>query len=94
MRAKMETVGLPEFRENLAGYLESGSPLAIIRHGETLGFYVPARRRNREAAIEALHTAAERSDKTIRSWSADEEELIEEYKAIREASREQQRNGR
>jgi hypothetical protein len=27
-----------EFRENLAGYLESDKPLAITRHGETLGF--------------------------------------------------------
>ncbi len=36
----METVkiGIREFRENLAGYLESAKPLAITRHGETLGF--------------------------------------------------------
>ena len=32
-------IGIREFRENLAGYLESGKPLAITRHGETLGFY-------------------------------------------------------
>ena len=42
----METVkvGMREFRENLAGYLEAGTPLAIIRHGETLGFYIPAQK--------------------------------------------------
>ena len=33
---KTEKIGIREFRENLAGYLESGNPLAIIRHGETL----------------------------------------------------------
>jgi len=36
-------IGIREFRQKLAGYLESGTPLAITRHGETLGFYIPAR---------------------------------------------------
>jgi hypothetical protein len=51
----METVkvGVREFRENLAGYLESGRPLAIVRHGETLGFYIPAKQRTRKAELEA-----------------------------------------
>jgi antitoxin (DNA-binding transcriptional repressor) of toxin-antitoxin stability system len=40
-----EKIGMREFRENLAGYLESGKPLAITRHGETLGFYIPAQKR-------------------------------------------------
>ena len=37
-------IGIREFRENLAGYLESGTPLVITRHGETVGFYIPAQR--------------------------------------------------
>ena len=39
-------VGMREFREKLADYLESGTPLAITRHGETLGFYIPAQKRS------------------------------------------------
>ena len=52
----METarVGIREFRENLAGYLESGTPLAIMRHGEALGFYIPAHKRSRKAELEAI----------------------------------------
>ena len=38
-----EKIGMREFRENLAGYLESGKPLAITRHGETLGYFIPPR---------------------------------------------------
>jgi hypothetical protein len=36
----METVkiGIPEFRDNLASYLESDQPVAVTRHGQTLGF--------------------------------------------------------
>ena len=38
-----EKIGRREFRENLAGYLESGKPLAMTRHGETLGYFIPDR---------------------------------------------------
>ena len=92
----METVkvGIREFRENLAEYLESGRPLAIMRHGETLGFYVPARQRSRKAELEAMRAAAKGLDEMIASWGASENDLIEEYKGIRQAAREKKRNAR
>ena len=92
----METVkvGMREFRENLAGYLESGRPLAIMRHGETLGFYIPAQKRSREAQLEAMRAAAKDLDEMIASWGASEDELMEEYKGIRQAAREKKRNVR
>lgn len=38
-------VGMREFRDNLATYLlESDSPVAITRHGDTVGYFIPARR--------------------------------------------------
>lgn len=93
---QMETVkvGIREFRENLAGYLESTTPLAITRHGETLGFYIPAQKRNRKAEIEAMRAAAKDLDEMIASWGATEEELLREYKQIRQAARERKRNAR
>jgi hypothetical protein len=92
----METVkvGMREFRENLAGYLESGRPLAIMRHGETLGFYIPAQKRSRKAQVEAMRAAAKDLDEMIASWGASEDELMEEYKGIRQAAREKKRNVR
>lgn len=36
-----ERIGIREFRENLASYLEGGCSGAITRHGETLGFFIP-----------------------------------------------------
>ena len=50
--------GMREFRENLAGYLESGKPLAITRHGETLGFFIQAQKRSRKTEVEAMRAAA------------------------------------
>ena len=92
----METVkvGMREFREKLAGYVESGTPLAIMRHGETVGYYIPARKRSRKAEIEAMRAAAKDLDDMIASWGAGEDELMEEYKGIRQAAREKKRNAR
>ena len=92
----METVkvGMREFRENLAGYLESGTTLAIMRHGETLGFYIPAQKRSRKAELEAMRAVARDLDEMIASWAAGEEELVQEYKEIRRAAREKKRNAR
>jgi antitoxin (DNA-binding transcriptional repressor) of toxin-antitoxin stability system len=89
-----EKIGMREFRENLAGYLESGRPLAITRHGETLGFYIPAQKRSRKAEIEAMRAAAKELDSMIASWGASEDELMQEYNEIRRASREKKRNSK
>ena len=34
-------VGVREFRERIASFLESDTPVAVTRRGETLGVYVP-----------------------------------------------------
>ncbi len=91
----METakIGMREFRQNLAGYLEGGRPLAITRHGETLGFFIPAQKRDRAADLEAMRAAAKELDTMIASWGSSEDELMQEYKEIRRNSREKKRNG-
>lgn len=94
--ATMETekIGMREFRENLAGYLEGGKPLAITRHGETLGFFIPAQKRSHKAEVEAMRAAARDLDAMIAEWGASEDELMQEYKEIRRVSREKKRNVR
>jgi len=92
----METVkiGMREFRENLAGYIEAGTPLAITRHGETLGFYIPAQKRSRKAELEAMRAAAKELDAMIASWGATEDELMAEYRQVRRAAREKKWNAK
>jgi antitoxin (DNA-binding transcriptional repressor) of toxin-antitoxin stability system len=89
-----EKIGIREFRENLAGYLEGGKPLAITRHGETLGFFIPAQKRSRKAEVEAMRAAAKELDAMIAAWGASEDELMREYKQIQRESREKKRNTR
>ena len=92
----METVrvGMREFREKLAGYLESGAPLAIMRHGQTLGYYIPAQKRNRKTELEAMRATARDLDEMIASWGASEDELMAEYNGVRQAARKKKRNAR
>jgi len=87
-------IGIREFREKLAGYLESDRPLAITRYGETLGFYIPAQKRSRTAELEAMRAAAKDLDEMIASWGAKEEDLMDEYRQIRRSAREKKRNAK
>ncbi|MGA3080053.1 MAG: prevent-host-death protein [Terracidiphilus sp.] len=82
-----ERVGIREFREKLSGYLESPMPVAITRHGETIGFYVPTLRRPSEADLDALQRAGERLSDLIAASGASEEELVNEFKALRKTRR-------
>ena len=86
-----EKIGVREFRENLTGYLESGRPLAITRHGETLGFFIPAQKRSRKAEVEAMRAAAKELDAMIAAWGTSEDALMQEYKQIRQTTREKKR---
>jgi antitoxin (DNA-binding transcriptional repressor) of toxin-antitoxin stability system len=79
-------VGVREFRERMADYLESDSPVAVTRHGQTLGIYVPARRRRKDAAsVSELRAAADRLAEALAD--IDEDQLIEEFSQARRAGR-------
>lgn len=87
MGLAMETVGIREFREKLADYLERSAPVAITRHGETIGFYIPARRKRTEEEKAALERAAAQLDKLLAARGATEDELVEEFKQLRRQKR-------
>ena len=82
------TVGIREFRENLAAYLlESQAPVAITRHGDTIGYYIPVRRKRTEAERAAFTEAAARLDEMLTAKGLTEEELIADFKRFRAAKR-------
>lgn len=61
--------------------------MAITRHGETVGFYVPARRKQREADLDALRKAGEQLDALIAAAGVGEDELIDDFKKARGGAR-------
>ena len=86
----METlkVGIREFREKLANYLlQSDKPLAITRHGDTVGYYLPARRRRSEAERAALKEAAARLQEMLAAEGVTEDEILADFKRWRSGRR-------
>jgi PHD/YefM family antitoxin component YafN of YafNO toxin-antitoxin module len=74
-------VGIREFREKLASYLlESDVPVAITRHGDTVGYYVPARHKRAETERAALKEAASRLQQVLGAEGISEEEILADFK--------------
>ena len=81
-------VGMREFREKLASFvLESDRPVAITRHGDTVGYFVPTRRKRSVAEREALKEAAARLDRALAAKGITEEEITQDFRGWRADSR-------
>jgi PHD/YefM family antitoxin component YafN of YafNO toxin-antitoxin module len=75
-------VGVRQFRERIATFLESDIPVAVTRRGETLGVYVPTRlKRAKTANLSELKAAADRLAEALAD--VDEDEWVTEFKALR-----------
>jgi antitoxin (DNA-binding transcriptional repressor) of toxin-antitoxin stability system len=80
----METkVGVKEFRANLPSYLESVSPIAITRHGETIGYYIPARPGRNQTELDALKHAAAKLEAMMSALRVSEDAIVAEFKTRR-----------
>ena len=80
-------VGIREFRENLSTYLESKTPVAITRHGATIGVFVPTRPKPSQAELEALRIAGEKMQELIATAGTTEDEIMEDFKRLRRERR-------
>jgi PHD/YefM family antitoxin component YafN of YafNO toxin-antitoxin module len=77
-------VGIREFRQNLATYLlQNNKPVVITRHGDTVGYYLPARRRRTDSERAALDEAADRLQAMLAASGIGEDEIIADFKRWR-----------
>ena len=76
-------VGVREFREQIARFLESDTPAAVTRRGETLGVCAPTPRKSvKSADMTELRAAADRLAAALSD--VDEEEIVAEFKQTRQ----------
>lgn len=80
-------VGMREFREQLAQYLETDTPVAVTKHGRTVGLYIPVVRKPDEEDVGALREAGRRLDEWMTQQGLTEEELVADFKALKKTSR-------
>ena len=77
-------VGIREFREKLASYLlESEVPVAITRHGDTVGYYLPTRRKRADTERAALKEAAARFQQVLAAEGISVHEILADFKIWR-----------
>lgn len=84
MNTHLVKIGMREFREHMPQYLKSTSPVAITRHGETVGFYIPTHHPEK-SDLEELKNAAKQLDKLLLSKGLTEQELLSEFRSLRES---------
>ena len=80
-------VGIREFREKLSSYLESKGPVAITRHGATIGIFVPTRPKPSQADLEALRAAGKKMRQLIAAAETTEDELVADFKKLRRSAK-------
>ena len=80
----METtkVGIREFRAGMADFIASSAPVAVTRHGQTIGYFIPTQG-HADADIAALKKASKTLDQLLAARSIDIEEVVSEFKAAR-----------
>jgi hypothetical protein len=77
-------VGVREFRQRMTTLLQGQDPVAVTWHGETIGFYIPTKRKPvLESDLHALRTAAARLEGLLAGAGVEEEQVVEEFKQLR-----------
>ncbi len=84
----METtkVGIREFRSGLAEFIASETPVAVTRHGQTVGFFIPAHGQA-DADVAALKKASAELDRMLSARTVDIEAVAAEFKAARKITK-------
>jgi hypothetical protein len=76
-------VGVREFRSGLVAYIASCKPVAVTRHGQTVGYFIPTHGKL-EADIAALKKASKTLDKLLEAQGVDIDEVVADFKAVRQ----------
>lgn len=76
------TVGIREFRAGLAEYISAAEPVAVTRHGVTVGWFIPTPA-DRDQEVASLRSAATVLDDLLAAHGVDVDEIVGEYKTSR-----------
>lgn len=76
------SVGIREFRAGLADYITAAEPVAVTRHGVTIGWFIPTPV-DRDAQVASLRSAAATLDALLAEQGATADELVAEYTTTR-----------
>lgn len=79
-------VGVREFRAGLADFVDSEEPVAVTRHGHTVGYFIPVKT-GRAADAAALRAAGEKLDALLALSDTEVDAMVADYKTRRKDHR-------
>ena len=79
------SVGVREFRQDLAGYIDQAEPVTVTRHGQAVGLFVPIGR-DRSAEVAAYAEAARKAHAMLAKMGVPEDDMVADFDALRRAS--------
>ena len=79
-------VGIREFRSGLAEFIASANPVAVTRHGQTVGYFIPTHVHT-DADMAALKKASAEVDRLLADRTVDIQAVSTELKAARKADK-------
>ena len=74
----MKRIGVRDFRDHATQYLAGDEVLAVERHGEPIGFYIPTGR-SKESLTEALSRLGDTVRRVLADTGLSEDELSQLY---------------
>ena len=84
--SKAQHIGVREFRDRASHYLSKGEALAIEKHGEVIGYYIPVKR-NEAAWRKALEDFETKLESFLSETGLSEDELADSLTIKRETGR-------
>ncbi len=75
-------VGIREFRAGMAEFIASSTPVAVTRHGQTIGYFIPTHGQA-EADVAALKKASKTLDRLLAAKSINVDAVVAEFKTTR-----------
>lgn len=73
-------VGIREFRAGMAEFIASSKPVAVTRHGQTIGYVIPTHGHG-DADIAALKKASKTLDRLLAAQNINVEDVVTDFKA-------------
>ena len=77
-----ETIGVREFRQDLAGYIDQAEPVTVTRHGQPVGLFIPVHT-DRQAEIAAYAAAAKKAAAMLAELGVTEDDIVAEFDTLR-----------
>ncbi|MEZ4629368.1 MAG: hypothetical protein R2880_01355 [Deinococcales bacterium] len=85
--SKLRSIGIREFRQDIAQYVDNAEPIALTRYGRTVGYFIPVHDPEQlRADLELFVKSAQKVQAIVDRLNVSEEVLLDDFRREREQS--------